>query len=509
MPISSPVEIAESTDLILDKIADNGRNQFWLKDWAQRNSVTISTLIANDVFGSLSDFPEKYPDATLADKLNILQAYLDKKSLSTFDVTDITMRLTGWCDLEERLRNVENALFSAQWQRSCDWSQHLTLSAGNWVEILCQMQILDVMENMLDQEAALKEKDEMQAMIAWFFDKREALLNTGFPLQTRVINGEVEFALLGSNQFSKFFRTEINILRVLWQTTMARISDIAAGRVSSIFGVAIDSAWFVIRLGLMALLPYRLLVTALRELEHFIDRRLWPRLLPNVRVFLTLPYFVSKIVVFALAIHYFNIPLLLFFGLQIFPYSWTWGLIGKIALGFGSLEVLSGAVYGIAKKLTVWWQDPVRARRLGAEVSSPADAPSSTRVVEVENEEDLGSSRQGSEESPSLRDGIMDDSSELNVVLSSQSDREALTRILMRYQLVLGVDPSINEAEKTEKRKTVATELGKLRGVEPYRLSRLDDGLIQEKKHGEMALPAPTTVPAATGRHGHRGALRR
>lgn len=151
-----------------------------LPQWFLRERAALFHLIKENVFGDKSacDFADRFPNATLADKLDILKAYLQGTTLANFDVPHVTASLKPYQEtsLSERL-DLWQAFFG---------------DAPSPEEGRSLLQTLDEIHILHWMEQQIVEADKailFQEIHAWLHERRHALVSGYFPEPSLTQNG--------------------------------------------------------------------------------------------------------------------------------------------------------------------------------------------------------------------------------------------------------------------------------------------------------------------------------
>jgi hypothetical protein len=451
---------AEAVDKVRDAIIHNGSQLAWVREVVVRNNESLKALIENDTFGALSDYPETYPNATLTDKLNILKAFVENEGYEGFNVPEITLALRTFVDdKEQRERQLEEALFGSQRQGQTPWQTKLPISCHNAIEMLDKVQILNYIEKLINEAP---NKAEYAALQTWLAQKRHNIATRRVDF---TYESEIGYFLGGSNSFRKLIRNEVAGVVALWQRVKNTVLTIAAlTDWPPLSTVLRDSMLMTLRLGMLFLLPYRLLLTSCREGAALVQRSisyLVNYFMPEnqtAKKIAGMTGLIVKMALMCLAINYFGFSFKLLLGLQMFPQSWSWGFIGQMTLGFAAVETAAGVLFGVGSRVNAYLRtllgQPV-------EVYIPVPVP-----VEHNPVSSVANAPQPIADLAPL----------------SGPQRNQLIRILMaQTQKVARSDMS--DAEKAEARTQISTEQSNLRNqAKPYILSAFDLKLLAERE---------------------------
>lgn len=449
-----------------NNIIHNGANMDWVNSFADRNAVSIAGIIEQDIFGDLGDFKEAHKNATFADKISILKAFLEHTALAGFNVQEITQSLNDFMRQQDiRERQLESSLFNEQLQRRVPWATKLPISLQAPLFMLDRIQILNHMEKMIDDSP---EKDSFPEVKNWITQKRH-----GIATQTVVhaYESEIGYLLGGSNSFSKLIRNEINTNLALWSKIKRTILQIATFNNFPSFGQLLaDGFAITIRIGLFCLLPYRLLLTTCREASALAKRTvnyLANYFAPNNQTVKTVAMLASIALQLSLlvwAINYFHFSWALLIGWKIFPDSWSWAFIGKLSLTLSGLELGLGVSLGLGQRayqfvMTRFFNQP----------AAPIPSPD----VRVASESDLAL-----DEMPSNSEPDMAALPALDV-----AQRRQLIRFLMAENQHL-THAEMTPEDKAAARAQINLEQSNLRDeAKPYLLSAFDLRLLAAKQN--------------------------
>lgn len=135
------------------------------------NRTTLDVWLESDVFGN--SFSERFPDATLADKLAIIRADLEGTSLNSFNVPAILAPLTEYRKISLFYRLPE---FTRE--IPLPYSQ-LRLS----LRALDELQMLNWMERQITEEEIKTQEKTFQEILDWIEKRRQSVVREG-PYQT-------------------------------------------------------------------------------------------------------------------------------------------------------------------------------------------------------------------------------------------------------------------------------------------------------------------------------------
>jgi hypothetical protein len=477
----------EAVQKIQNNILSNAQPHVWLTQYVQVNQVTLSTLIENDTFGDLSEFDEENPAPEPIEQVKILKAFLKKENqCGPHDVKAITTLLKGFIERTvDQQRVVDNLLLQAQLRREERWGVSLPTTTTLDVQLyaLNIIQILNKMERMLDSiEQETQDKTELKN---WVSQQRTQIANNPFAFRNpaNVIN--LPYFMAGADQISKFVRKEIQAVLDLYTSTRAKISKISEfspraffqpdRRFDNIFRDTLryiakrfvdatkftfnlldDGGFFALRIGLLALLPYRLALTLCREVNHQVGkgvRFVANKFLPErFRWVAKIPELVAWYILASYYAPYFSMSMIL--GLQFFPKSWGWDFIGKLALGFSASELLLGTTLAIGKFCKRVWDN----RRAAAQLV-PVPVP----VVLVP--------------APLLAPAAND----IGIALNPEQKKK-LQLLLMRENMSVDANQEISAEKKAKKKGKIGEEQTRLYDTTTaYTLSKLDKKLLAKQ----------------------------
>lgn len=433
-----PLTAEQAVNTILKNIALQGDTRPWLLEYAQRNAVTLQGLIENDTFGPLSDFDDENPAPSAIEQARILKAFLTNTDYADYDVLAITGLLNDFTkNLEQQARSLDNILMTAQLHREEVWGTQLPRTISIQLNALNTIQISNQIERMLN---TLEDSGDKASLKAWVARQRTQIANATY---SSVGQSEIVYLLLGASQLSKFIRNETNRLTNFFNRTYNRImsiSDFNLAR-SSLVGLLLDGLLFSINLGLICLLPYRLMLTLAREARYLVSsglRYLSEAFLPQaIRPATNLIASVAGLGVLISLVHYLDPSLGMILGLQLFPETWSWPFIGSIALGFSAAELGLGLALGLAKKCYTYL--PQRSEN-NAEPIEPPDNSVATAL--------------------------------------NPGQKQQLLRLLVPERGNLNTNESMAAEKKQKKSDKITTEIAALMTAEPYILSKLDKKLL-------------------------------
>ena len=455
---------------LADKIIENGSEMDWITNIIQRNAISIDGLIEADIFGSLSDFKENYPSASTLDKFEILKAYLENKTHYTndnitYDIKNIVAPLIAWSEYHEEFdRTLDSAIVKEKMAKRVSWLVQLNPNTKPIYDALTELNILIYMEKNL-----VAENENAKA---WINETKQKLYSEYNVIR---FQSSVSMFLTGAYSLKRLLQREVASILSFINSTRSLISSFAqinslrqAIKTTSLtFFTGIEPT---IALGELALLPYRLLLTVLREsaalsskLLHIALRKITPNNTPSLLLLNALT-FGFEIVAISLATHYFQISTLFLLGLQIFPQSWNYTFIAQMVIGISAIELVAGVSYGLYNKITAWLR------------------PDNSTSPQLEPEAGYNGSHNNSS-TPTVAPDSVD-----NAINPEQ--RKKLIRLLMLEKNTVANSSTLRPDEKQEKSQELQEELTRLYNKSPYILSQFDKALIQGKQIDGFGLSA-------------------
>jgi hypothetical protein len=485
----------QAVEKIKNNILSNAQPHLWLTSYIQMNQVTLTGLIENDTFGDLSEFDEENPAPAPLEQVKILQAFIKKENQSgPYDVKAITALLKGFIErTADQQRTIDNLLLNAQLARTEGWFVSLPVALDVQLCALNNIQILNKMERMLD--AIEQETQDKTDLKLWVNQSRTQIANNSFDFRNLANVIELPYFLAGADQLSKFIRNEIQAILSLYYDTRTRILSIseftprrlinhvfgnllvdgmnrALGLLFDViklpFGLLYDGVVFAIRMGLFALLPYRFALTLCREAVHQVEkgiRYVARKFLPER--FEWMAYVLAFVAVCYLGLgnyyeSYFSEKML--WGFQIFPASWSWNFIGKLALGFSVSEL----ALGIGKFCKSIWD-----RRAAAQ---PAGVPGPVVLIPAEQ----------LDAEPVAAPIPAPAANDIGIPLNPEQKKK-LQLLLMRENMSVDGNQDMPAEKKAKKKGKLGTEQIKLHDTTTaYTLSKMDKKLLAK----QAALPA-------------------
>jgi hypothetical protein len=441
----------QAVTTILNNIQLNGALRPWLLEYAQRNAITIQSLIENDTFGPLSDFDAENPAPSAIEQARILKAFLTYSEYAVYDVLAITGLLNDFTkNIEQQARSLDNILMTAQLHREEVWGTQLPQSISIQLNALNTIQIFNQMERMLN---ALENSEDKANLKVWVARQRTQIANTPY---SKVGQSEIVYLLFGASQLSKFIRNETNRLTQFFNRTYNRIMSISDFNLtrSSLVGLLLDGLLFSINLGLTCLLPYRLALTLAREVRYLVNsslRYLSEAFLPQaIRPATNLIASIAGLGILYYLFGYLQLSWGMILGVQLFPETWSWSFIGSIALKFSVTELGLGLTLGLAKKCYAYSQ-----QRCENNVE-PIEPPSVDFSLQLDNHPAPES---------------------LPTALNPEQ-KQQLLRLLVPERGNLNTNESMAADKKQKKSDKITTEITTLMTAEPYFLSKFDKKLL-------------------------------
>lgn len=341
-----------------DAIVPGGSEMEWVKQIVDRNKISIDSIIDSDTFGNLSSFSEAYPKATELTKAKILKAYYENQSEYlengvNYPVKDIVVMLEGFKQRPENFdRALDSAILVEKMAKRVSWLVHLNADTQPIFNTLFYYTLLLKIERINQNLSA----DE--ALRSWINEEKQKL----FKAESIEYKKAPLFSFLtGNRSIKQLLQQEVarivNLAKFVKDSMLGSIES--TGQYPSLAGSLQKGLRFVIQLGNIALLPNRLILTSIRESSYFLRmgvNHAFNWLMPNhprSQAFVQAFTLGVQIALLSTGISYFNISWRMILNLQLFPSSWSWGMIGNMALGYAGLDFSAALI----RKGTSWIHD--------------------------------------------------------------------------------------------------------------------------------------------------------
>jgi len=368
-----PSQISQNDflDNLKNKIVEDGSKMEWVNSIIQRNAISIKALIEADVFGTLSDFNDDYPGANTHVRIQILKALLENKEYCKVDgieynVKNITAPLNSWLEHHENFdKTLDTAIVREKFAKRVSWLVQLNANTKPIYDALYTLSVLNYMEEALKESNLQPQK--LEELRKWISDSKKTLFKNSSLIQKEAVAPYSLFT--GAYSFKRLFQYEVEKIKILTQSFRENINRINqinsfSGILSSVFSSLNFGLSSTVRLGMLALLPSRILITAIREGASLCSTLLYrgmSSISPNYRpslLSLKLISFGFHLAILMSLISYSQAPIMLMLGFQAFPQNWTFGFISQMTLGIAATQLAAGIGFRSYNNVKSWL-DPI------------------------------------------------------------------------------------------------------------------------------------------------------